>query len=166
MIKKILVLLFLGCTTGSFADDMSGDRKDLQELVEVRREKFDSYSHSLERRSGIFGNKTKKDMLRSNEVLMEIVETDNRIIGLLKRVVDFKTYEKVNRTYDWLQNDNQLENLRHATDTLTKQVDTLAIVNATQRTKIKKLQWLSVSLVVLWGWSVYSARRKKTQDAS
>jgi hypothetical protein len=139
----------------------SGDRKDLHDLVELRRERFDSYSRSLEKRSGIFGNKSKKDIQRSNEVLMGIVEIDNRIISTLNRVIDYKSYEKVNRNYDWMQNNDQVSNLRQATDTLTKQVDQLAITNAQLKTKTKKLRWIAYILSALLIWSLISKRKKK-----
>ncbi len=161
MIKNLLILVFgFSSVITSTAYGQGTDRKDLHDLVEVRRQKFDSYSHSLEKRSGIFGNKTKKDLERSNAVLIEIVETDNRIIGLLNRVIDFKSYEKVNRNYDWLQNNDQVNNLRLATDTLTKQVDTLAIVNASLKSKTKKLRWLAYILSGLLVWSLVSRRKK------
>jgi len=166
MKKNLLILSFFAFSLfTSLTKGQSADRKDLHDLVELRREKFDAYSHSLEKRSGIFGNKTKKDLEHSNAVLSEIVETDNRIISTLNRVIDFKSYEKVNRNYDWLQNNDQLDNLKHATDTLTKQVDTLAIVNASLKSKTKRLRWLTYILSALLIWSLVSRRRRGQVNA-
>src|SRR6185369_7534982 len=93
------------------AQGTTEERKDLHDLIDIRRSKFESYSHSLEKKSGIFGNKTKRDMQLSNEVLSEIVETDNRIISLLNHVVNFRSYEKVNNTYDLIERNEQVQNL-------------------------------------------------------
>ncbi len=166
MMKSHLLLPLFLCfiVFQNFAAGQNTDRKDLHDLIDLRREKFDSYSRSIEKKSGFFGNKTKKDIQHSNDVLTEIVETDNRIIGLLNRVVDFKSYEKVNRNYDLLQNDERLNNLRQATDTLTKQVDTLVITNASLKSKTKKLQWLLFILSALLIWSLVSRRRKKVSE--
>jgi len=41
------------------------EKERLKELLDERKEKFDSYFSSIEKRSGIFGNKTKKDMQKS-----------------------------------------------------------------------------------------------------
>ena len=78
----------------SSADTNNYYRKQLQELLINRHQKFDSYSKSLEQHSGIFGNKTKNDIRESNHVLIDIVKTDNHIIQALNRVVDFRNYEK------------------------------------------------------------------------
>ena len=101
------------------------ERKRLYELLEVRRQKFEAYSESIEKRSGIFGNKTKRDMQKSNEVLTEIVRTDNNIIKVLNRAVDFKDYERVNLSQEVGENTQQMDNLLHATDTLEKQLTKL-----------------------------------------
>ncbi len=162
MKNNFLVLCFL--LFQNFATGQSTDRNDLHDLINLRREKFDSYSRSIEKKSGFFGNKTKKDIQHSNDVLTEIVETDNRIIGLLNRVVDFKSYEKVNRNYDLLQNDERLNNLRQATDTLTKQVDGLVITNASLKSKTTRLKWILFILSALLFWSLVSLRKKKMAE--
>ena len=145
-----------------FPQGTPGDRKDLHDLIEIRRKKFESYSRSLERKSGFFGNKTKKDLQHSNDVLSEIVETDNRIISLLNHVVDFRNYQKVNNTYDLFERNEQVQNLQHATDTLTKQVDALAISNAALKSKTRKLKWGVYGLSFLLVWLLIQRFRKKT----
>ena len=118
-------------------------------LLEERKQKFDSYSVSLEKNSGIFGNKTKKDNRRSNEVLIEIVKTDNRIISALNRVADFKDFEKVNLTYDVAANTDQLNNLLQATDTLSKQVDYLTTANKQLELKNQQLTLFMYTTLIL-----------------
>ncbi len=142
MRKKILLcfLLCLGMMKALPQGSIT-ERKDLHDLLETRRQKFDAYSGSLERKSGFFGNKTKKDVQKSNDVLTDILAIDNHIISLLNRVVDFRNYEKVNRNYDLYASREQLSNLEHAADTLLKQLDASTVLNAHLKTKIKRLQW-------------------------
>ena len=145
-----------------FAQGTTEERKDLHDLIEIRRSKFESYSHSLEQKSGIFGNKTKRDMQLSNEVLSEIVETDNRIISLLNHVVNFRSYEKVNNTYDLIERNEQVQNLERATDTLIKQVDKLTISNAAYKTKTIRLKWSVYGLLLVLLWMFIQNWRNRT----
>lgn len=147
-----LVLLYLTLNSGfilASVDTGGYYRQQLQQLLMERQQKFSSYSQSLEERSGIFGNKTKKDILRSNEVLINLVKTDNRIIDVLNRVVDFRNYEKVSFTYDKMENQQHLDNLIKATDTLSKQVTALTELNGSLKTKNKKLSWAVYGLLII-----------------
>jgi hypothetical protein len=153
--KKIwLIGLMMVWSLHSFAQSkFLKDRDDLKQLLKERIDKFSSYTESLDKRSGFFGNKTKKDISHSNEVLIEIVKTDNKIISLLNRVVDFKNYEKINMNYDLQHSDDRMENLLHATDTLSSQVTLLKATNKTLGIKVQKLQWiialLTIALIVI-----------------
>jgi len=116
----IMLIIFLIASLRNFGQDKSADRGELQNLLKERKEKFDTYTTSLEKRNGIFGGKSKADIKQSNEVLIEIVRTDNKIISTLNRVADFRTFEKVNMNYDLIKCSEQLSNLRNAVDTLSK----------------------------------------------
>ncbi|MBK5285536.1 MAG: hypothetical protein JJE25_09025 [Bacteroidia bacterium] len=162
MYKKILIsLLFYLVTIQLFAQDRTADRQELQNLLNERKQKFDSYTNSLEKRSGIFGGKTKNDVLRSNEVLSEIVRTDNRIINTLNRVADFKTFEKVNMNYDLMKSNEQLANLRHAVDTLNGQIKALKFLNESLKNKTSGFGWLTYGLMSLIGILLILLLRKK-----
>ncbi len=69
-------------------------RNIINKLLSERSEKFDQYDHSLRKRTGIFGLKTKKDMQASNDILTQIVITDNTIFKELKTLLDYKDFEK------------------------------------------------------------------------
>lgn len=150
MKKRCVIILFLSFLIyNAAAQDKIKDRADLKELLNAREQKFGSYAESLEKKSGFFGNKTKRDVAHTNEVLIEIVKTDNKIIGLLYRVVDFKNYEKINLNYDLHDRSDQMENLLNATDTLSKQVKSLTSINKDLTRKSQKLQWLCSLLILL-----------------
>lgn len=117
------------------------ERERLQELLQERRDKFESYIESMQKRSGIFGGKTKKDIEASNKVLMEIVETDNRIMGVLNRAINYKTHEKVNMNYDKRDFDEQLKNLRAVNESFSKKVESLSAENEKLRSRSNRLYY-------------------------
>ena len=69
-------------------------RKKINLLLEDRSAKFSRYDNSLTKKSGIFGLKTKRDMQASNDILTQIVVTDNSIFSELKTLLDYKDFEK------------------------------------------------------------------------
>ncbi len=146
----------------SEADTAFKYRKELKGLLEERHQKFDSYSQSLEQRSGIFGNKTKRDIKESNKVLIEIVKTDNRIISTLNRVLDYRNYEKINLNYSMSDTKLHREKLLQATDTLEKQVKMLSSTNAVLKKSNHKLQFgLYFLLAVLLVFILYIYFKKR-----
>lgn len=66
-------------------------RKKVNDLLAKRSITFNQYFQSLELHTGIFGFQTKKDIRRSNEILMEIVKTDNVVFKELKILLDYQT---------------------------------------------------------------------------
>ncbi|SDM77873.1 hypothetical protein SAMN05421813_12322 [Daejeonella rubra] len=69
-------------------------RLKINKLLDQRSESFGQYESSLGARSGIFGLKTKRDMQASNDILRQIVLTDNDIFSELKVLLDYKDLEK------------------------------------------------------------------------
>src|SRR5262249_775490 len=110
---------------------------------------FNAYSSSLDKRSGFFGGKTKTDIQHSNEVLTDIIETDNRMISLLNRVVDFKVYEKVTMNYDLLSCNERVTNLQNAVQMLNNRVGKLASSNAALEKNAGNLKLLATAFGIL-----------------
>ena len=140
--------------------DRTADRAELQKRLEERQKKFDAYSESLKKRSGFFGGKSKADIQHSNAVLRDIIETDNQIIKVLNRVVDFRTYEKVNMNYDLLSCNERVTNLQNAVEMLNNRVSKLASSNAELDKKAGNFKFLStvfgilvLGLVIFIGWN-------------
>jgi hypothetical protein len=91
------VLLIFGINPVFAQSDSSAyeaQRKRINQLLIERSSKFGQYENSLGKRTGIFGLKTKKDMQFSNEILRQIVLTDNDIFSELKILLDYKDLEK------------------------------------------------------------------------
>ncbi len=90
-------ILTLGITEAYAQNDSSAyetQRKKINKLLDERSNRFGQYESSLGKRSGIFGLKTKKDMQFSNDILRQIVLTDNDIFSELKILLDYKDFEK------------------------------------------------------------------------
>lgn len=63
-------------------------------MLAERTKKFGLYDESLTKHTGIFGFQTKKDIRKSNGILMDIVKTDNDIYKELKILLEFRTFQQ------------------------------------------------------------------------
>ncbi|WP_454802638.1 hypothetical protein [Mucilaginibacter phyllosphaerae] len=90
----VSLLLF---STGVFAQinadsvAYSKQRNKINAMLAARKTRFSQYDTSLTKRSGIFHLQTKNDIRRSNEILMDITETDDEIFIELKKLFDYRT---------------------------------------------------------------------------
>ena len=69
-------------------------RKKINSMLAQRAQKFGQYDESLKKHTGIFGFQTKKDIRRSNEILMDIVKTDNDIYRELKILLEYRIFQQ------------------------------------------------------------------------
>ncbi len=96
--KAFLIFMILSGFGNLFAQDNNeayeSQRAKINNLLQQRSNNFGTYTQSLSQRTGIFGLKTKKDMQRSNDILADIVTTDNNIFKELKVLLDFKDLQK------------------------------------------------------------------------
>jgi len=69
-------------------------RAKINQMLEGRRQKFGQYDESLKKHTGIFGLQTKKDIRRSNDILMDIVKTDDDIFRELKILMDYRVFQQ------------------------------------------------------------------------
>jgi hypothetical protein len=127
MMKYILGLLML-CSTSLFANTQSDSlayqlqRNKINGMLDARSNKFGLYAESLDTRTGIFGFKTKRDMQKSIDILIEIIQTDNEILKETKTLLDYKTFEQEkvlsqskeseSRNLAYMRTINKLENDR------------------------------------------------------
>ncbi len=157
--KWILTILILTGFSALAANDNT--RAEMAELLKERKALFDEYSASLAKKSGFFGNKTKNDLRESQAQLKKIVATDNKIISVLNRAVDFKNFEKLNMTYDNSSYINRIENLTTLNESLMKQ--NAGYVNEINSNKaiLKKYRFYNVMLIAfLLGILAYWGFRK------
>ncbi|MFC3563529.1 hypothetical protein [Pedobacter jamesrossensis] len=88
----LLSILFISFQTFAQQDTASyaAQRVKVNTLLTERSQKFGQYDESLNQRTGIFGWQTKKDIKNSNEILRQVVLTDNNIFKELKVLMDYK----------------------------------------------------------------------------
>jgi len=101
MVKKIILFTgFYLLTACAFAQGNTDSlayqlqRKKINAMLADRALKFGRYDESLSKHTGIFGLQTKKDIRRSNDILMDIVKTDNAIYRELKILLDYRTFQQ------------------------------------------------------------------------
>ncbi|MFD2146432.1 hypothetical protein [Mucilaginibacter antarcticus] len=92
----ILVLLSANVFAEKDIDSATYERQRerINSMLDVRSQKFSRYDQSLTERTGIFGLQTKKDIKRSNEILMDIVKADNDIYAQLKILLDYRVFQQ------------------------------------------------------------------------
>ena len=92
MLKRYLLLLLLLAPISLFA------QAKLDKLVSERTNMHAAWKASESKKTGIFGNRTKKDMIETNEWMERIIQKDNQIIEELKLLSEIEkteiTYEK------------------------------------------------------------------------
>lgn len=164
-IKNLVLVLFIILSAPTFAmqEQQQKSRERLAKLLHERSEKFDQYLVNLEKRSGFFGNQTKKDLKRVNEKLIEIVKTDNTIFKELKRLLDYKSFERTTAVQDLSQYENLLNQNLKAIDTLNKQL----VVIKNQKAEIENqsiqriiLIWVLAIFLLITLYLLFKSRRR------
>ena len=69
-------------------------RTKINAMLDARRKKFGQYDESLRKHTGIFGLQTKKDIRRSNDILMDINKTDDSIFTQIKILLSYRTFQQ------------------------------------------------------------------------
>ncbi len=101
MIKKIILTSLVCLSTAIVFAQAKNDslayqleRQKINNMLDQRALKFGQYDLSLSMHTGIFGLQTKKDIRRSNDILMDIVKTDNAIYRELKILFDYTVFQR------------------------------------------------------------------------
>lgn len=91
----LFTILFLAFESLAQQDSASyaAQRVKVNSMLTERSAKFGQYDESLNQRTGIFGWQTKRDIKNSNEILRQVVLTDNNIFKELKVLMDYKDLE-------------------------------------------------------------------------
>ena len=99
--KKIALLslfcFFTATATASLSNDSIAyqqQRRKINAMLAQREAKFGRYDESLDKHSGIFGMQTKKDIQNSNDILTDIVATDDTIYRQLKILLDYHVFQE------------------------------------------------------------------------
>lgn len=125
-------------------------RKKINNMLNDRAKKFGQYDQSLSQHTGIFGLQTKKDIRKSNDILINIVKTDNDIYKQLKILLDYRTFEQTqvqNQSKETEANNiafmKAINKLRAQNIRLKKEAEEMA------KTNQKKIHYLIIMLVLM-----------------
>ena len=124
MKSPLLILFFLLFINIARAVESDTTRTELLTLLKQRAELFKDYSESLTKKSGFFGNRTKNDMNESQQKLLAIINEDNKVMNTLKRMLDYKTFEKQSLSYDANSFEDRIKNISILNDALNTQIGT------------------------------------------
>jgi hypothetical protein len=167
---KKLILLTLCCFLGfnAFAQVNSDSlayqlqRKKINSMLAQRTLKFGQYDQSLSMHTGIFGFQTKKDIRRSNDILMDIVKTDNDIYKELKILLDLRTFQQTQVQTHSKEAENSNIGFMTTINKLRNQVDQLKADEAKeQQDHDKTIRWLIIWFVIILAATVYFATRRR-----
>jgi len=143
--------LLLCCSGYLVAQDSLNSITELQHLLQERRDRFESYASAADKRSGIFGMKTKKDMEESREILLGIVNLDNRIMAELTHVISARGMAKANYSTDLMENSEMIKRLTAASDTLYKQLTVQKEMNESLQAKTERQKWVLYFFIAATG---------------
>lgn len=150
---KIVILLLLLFPLAVFGQER------LNKLVNERQQLHQQWQQSENQKSGIFGNRTKKDMIATNEWMTRIIEKDNQIMQELEMLKKIETteisYEKDDYKFIAQKQEQDIGKLKRA---LAEQEEAVA----TQKSSKRTYEWTTfiffISTVAL-GVMYYKAKR-------
>ena len=110
--KKLVLLLLL------LAPIIAFSQEKLNRLVEERQSLHHQWRQSENKKSGIFGNRTKKDMIETNNWTERIIQKDNQIIDELQVIKERELvevgYEKDDYKYIAQKQEQDIGKLKRA----------------------------------------------------
>ena len=132
----------------------------LNKLVSERQQLHEQWQQSEQQKSGIFGNRTKKDMIATNEWMARIIQKDNQIMQELEMLKKIETteisYEKDDYKFIAQKQEQDIGKLKRA---LAEMEETVAEQKSSKRT----YEWTTfiffLSSVVL-GVMYYKSRQR------
>ena len=128
--RKILILALIFIIPISLFAQAKLDRM-LSEREKMHRE----WRNSESKKSGIFGNRTKKDMIETNDWMARIIDKDNQIMEELKMLSDIEkteiTYEKNDYKFISQKQEREITILKRA---LEEKEETVAEKKSDKRT--------------------------------
>jgi hypothetical protein len=173
ILLAVACVLFVGNTFAQTNSDSLAyelQRKKINSMLAVRSQKFGIYDQSLSQHTGIFGLQTKKDIRRSNNILMDIVKTDNAIYKQLKILLDYRMFQQtqaVDRSKEIestnLHYMNTINTLRRQNEKLTTEANEMLLkYENSSRNYSVIIAFMLVALV----WLLWSKYNRKTVGIS
>jgi hypothetical protein len=171
--KTCLILFFLcALYTCAYAQPASDSLAYQQERAKInvmlarRTQKFGQYSQSLNMHTGIFGLQTKKDIRRSNDILMDIVKTDDNIYKELKILLEYRTFQQTQVQSHSEETEQNNLSYMNTINKLREQVDQLKAETVKQNRAHNKTNRFYLAALILMLTSILflitrTSRRKR-----
>lgn len=135
-----IILLLLKLVTPQFTE--AGQAK-LEKMVQDRDVLTQQWKESESKKSGIFGNRTKKDMIETNEWLERIIQKDNLIMDELRMIGDIETTTATQTGEDYktivFKQEKDIQALKRAVADRDKQLKE-------KLSERRTFEWLSLTL--------------------
>lgn len=154
--RKILILAFLFV----IPIVLFGQAK-LDKMLSEREKMHREWRNSESKKSGIFGNRTKKDMIETNEWMARIIEKDNQIMEELKMLSEIEkteiTYEKNDYKFISQKQEREIAILKRA---LEEKEETVAEKKSDKRA----YEWTSFILflsTLSFGYLYFKAKKSR-----
>ncbi|HZX57464.1 MAG TPA: hypothetical protein VFE54_02020 [Mucilaginibacter sp.] len=140
-------------------------RLKINNMLDARRRKFGQYDESLRKHTGIFGLQTKKDIRRSNDILMDINRTDDNIFLQIKILLSYRTFQQQEAQTKSAQAENYSLAYMNTINRLREQIDKMKqeAVTAKQEQE-SKLRTYVILFVLMLGsilFLLFTKRRAK-----
>jgi hypothetical protein len=156
MITTILILLFTLFQGPQF------DGAKLERMVKDRDQLHAQWRSSESKKSGIFGNRTKKDMVETNEWLERIVAKDNQIMDELRMIGSIETtvisQEKDDYKSITIKLEQDVQALKRAVAERDKEI-------ASKLSERRIFEWMTLIFFLSTcglGWWIYKSKRAST----
>lgn len=117
-------------------------------MLDQRKQKFGQYTQSLSMHTGIFGLQTKKDIRRSNDILMDIVKTDDDILTQTKILLEYRTFQQTQAQSRSTETDNTNIGFMNTINTLRAQNDKLKHDAQAAEAQQQKTTQIALALIV------------------
>jgi hypothetical protein len=124
-------------------------RKKINDMLDQRRIKFGQYDESLKKHTGIFGLQTKKDIRRSNDILMDITRTDEAIFEQIKILLNYRTFQQQQAQVKTAQTQDYALGYMTTINRLRDQIDKMKQDQLTEKKQYENTQRLLIIIVVL-----------------
>jgi len=141
----------------------AAQRAKINALLAERSTRFGQYDESLNQRTGIFGWQTKRDIKNSNEILRQVVITDNNIFKELKVLMDYKDLQNQQKVAAADQSQQRMERYMQTIKKLQDQNEQLKAA-AESRAKSRNIStYVIVFLLLIMAGGFYFLFKKIEQ---
>jgi hypothetical protein len=162
----LLVFLSAGAFAHPGSDSLAYqlERAKINGMLAQRAAKFGQYDQSLNMHTGIFGLQTKKDIHHSNDILMDIVKTDDEIYKQLKILLDFRTFQQTQVQTHSQEIEESTIGYMNTINKLRNQVDRLKAASQKQdEDEAKTIRAFVIALALMLVFLLFLITRRRNQ---